>query len=619
MKLWANRQNAKTAYSEENKLRLILIAGLLGFGFTYAVPAMLSASGDKLWYSNSMFSVFVWLMASYLFLRICKRGFAGSRKKWILPGAFAFLFSVCMVFGAQLESVGSVAFTNPGMWLGILVLGICFTVVLRYLWEEIPGVCKISKKETLGKQEREPEGRISSKSFFLTAASIFICYMPVFLAVYPGFFVYDAQDELMQVITRNFSTHHPLFHVLMMGGIIQLVYKITGSYNLGIACYTLFQMAVLSGIFSYTVCRLKKEGMGKVGRIAVALYFGLFPTIVMFTLCSAKDGLFTGMVLILLLMLRELLQKPEAFFAKKLHVLLLAGSAIGMSLLRHNGFYAFVVFAIFLALTCKATGILKVWKPCVAILALILGGYFLINTAMTAVLSADDSENQELLTVPIMQMARVYAYEQDSLSKEEAETLLEILPKEALQRYTPKVSDGVKIDFNNAAYKAEPEKYLRLWAKLGAEHPFAYLNAWFMTSYGFWYPDAMMDVYRGNTVFTFTYGDSSYFGFEVEEPGYRDSRLPILEEAYRRLSLELTQQKVPVLSMLFSPGFLFWFMMAIVGKFLYDGNLKKALPYALPMLLWLTVILGPTYLVRYVVFLWFMLPVLLWDLLREEI
>ena len=88
------------------------------------------------------------------------------------------------------------------------------------------------------------------RSFFLTAVAIFLCYVPVFLAVYPGFFVYDAQDELMQVITRNFSTHHPLLHVLLLGGIIPLVYKITGSYNLGIACYTLFQMAVLSCILN---------------------------------------------------------------------------------------------------------------------------------------------------------------------------------------------------------------------------------------------------------------------------------------------------------------------------------------------------------------------------------
>lgn len=599
---------SKTAYRKNENRCLPIIAGLLGMGFVWAAPAMFAVKGDTLWYSNSFFAVLLWLLVSFGFYTICKKGFAGSNKKWILPGAFSLLFSVCMVFGARLESEGSVSFTDGSMWLCILVLGVCFSVAVRFLWEQELG--KGLEPEPAKSDERS----LHFSGILLTALAIFICYVPVFLAVYPGFFVYDAQDELMQVITRNFSTHHPLLHVLMLGGMIQLVYKITGSYNLGIACYTLFQMAVLSGLFAYAVHCLKKEGMRKGARIATALYFGLFPTIVMFSLCSAKDGLFTGMVLILTLMLRKLFCGPKEFFENKSDVVLLILSALGMSLLRHNGFYALVVFAFLAVLTCRLTGLYTAWKKGLTALAVILAGYFLINGAMTTILSAEDSENQELLTVPIMQMARVYAYEQDSLSKEDKQALCEILPHDALMRYTPKVSDGVKIDFNNEAYSKNPSKYLKLWAKLGAEHPFAYLNAWFMTSYGFWYPDAVIDVYRGNSVFTFTYEDSSYFGFETEQPGERQSRLPLLEEAYRCLSLELTQQKIPVLSMLFSPGFLFWAMMLILGKFAYDGSIRKLFPYGFMLLLWLTVILGPTYLVRYVVFLWALMPVLLWEL-----
>jgi len=603
----------KTAYGRKEKLPLPVTAGLLGLGFVWAAPAMLATEGDTLWYSNSLFSVLLWLAASFCFYTICNKGFEGSYKKWILPGAFSLLFSVCMVFGAQLESKGSVPFTDGGMWLCILLLWGCFTVLVRFVWE-----LQFNSRNVEEKQSTTEEIASEKKSGFLyvfwTALAIFICYVPVFLAVYPGFFVYDAQDELMQVITRYFSTHHPLLHVLMLGGIIQLVYKITGSYNLGIACYTLFQMAVLSGVFAYAIHCLKKEGMKKSVRIATALYFGLFPTIVMFSLCSAKDGLFTGMVLILTFMLRKLFCGPKEFFGEKGNVALLILSAMGMSLLRHNGFYALLVFALLSVVTCKLTGISVVWKKGLVTFAVILAGYFLVNGAMTMILSADDSENQELLTVPIMQMARVYAYEQDTLSEEDKQTLNEILPHDALIRYTPKVSDGVKIDFNNEIYSQNPSKYLKLWAKLGAEHPFAYLNAWFMTSYGFWYPDAVIDVYRGNSVFTFTYGDSSYFGFETEQPGERQSKLPLVQEAYRRLSLELTQQKAPVRSMLFSPGFLFWAMMLILGKFAYHRKWEKLLPYGFAVLLWLTVILGPTYLVRYVVFLWVLMPVLLWDL-----
>ena len=104
------------------------------------------------------------------------------------------------------------------------------------------------------KNRKNPEGlqiaKDEKRGAFYFAGMIFLLYIPVFLAVYPGFFVYDAQDELLQVMTRNFTTHHPLVHVLALGGMIQLVHKLTGSYNMGIACYTLFQMAVLAGILA---------------------------------------------------------------------------------------------------------------------------------------------------------------------------------------------------------------------------------------------------------------------------------------------------------------------------------------------------------------------------------
>ena len=145
------------------------------------------------------------------------------------------------------------------------------------------------------------------------------------------------------------------------------------------------------------------------------------------------------------------------------------------------------------------------------------------------------------------------------------------------------------------------------------KHPFTYLNAWFMTSYGFWYPDTVIDVYRGNSVFTFTYGDSSYFGYETEQPGSRDSKLPLLDALYRNLSLEVFQQKVPVISMLFSPGFLFWVFAYVLCFWWYAKAGQRTMPYMLAMLIWMTFLLGPTYLVRYVVYLWCLLPVLIFD------
>lgn len=594
-----------TAYLKDGEIRNKAEAFLLSLGTVWALPWMLKLPGDKLAFSGSILSVFVFAALFCLFIRVLNHGFEGKKRKWILPGLFGLAISFCMVAGTQLDLYESVPFENFRMWLAVLMLSLAVALIVRYFWDCI----WVRKSRGEVWDEAAEDSAFKVKNWLFKAGIIFLCYLPVFLAVYPGFFVYDAQDEYLQVVTRNFSTHHPLVHVLLLGGIIQLFYKLTGSYNIGIACYTVFQMLVMAGVFGWCIERLKMRGLKKPGRVLLTLYFGLCPVLVMFSLCSAKDGLFTGMLLIMILLLQEMCSAPEQFLTNKRLLLLLGVSSLGMMLLRHNGFYAFLVFVPFLVVSLR-----KYFKKLLVYLLLIIAVYFTADKGLTVVFHADASENQEMLTVPIMQMARVYNTS-DTVSEEDKELLYRYLPEEALDRYVPKVSDGVKISFNNQAFAEDKGSFLKLWLKWGAENSFTYMNAWFMTSYGFWYPDTVIDVYRGNTVFTYTYEDSSYFGYEVEQPGYRESKIPWLDELYRKMSLEVFQQKVPVLSMLFSPGAMFWCMMFLLGGLCYWGRWKRCLPFLLPVLVWLTVILGPTYLVRYVVFLWCIVPLLIWEVI----
>ena len=603
------KETAIIAYEKHREWKRRLLAALLSFAGVCALSRMLKTGGDAIAFTNSIFSVLTFLALYLLMEKILKASFRGKKRRWILPGLFGTAFSFCMIAGVQLDTRGSVPFTDPLMWLAILAGAVVMTLSVRYFWDLIDGKQReraVSRQKE-GEATDQGEKRWNTFSgWFLPSALIFVMYLPVFLAVYPGFFVYDAQDELMQVVTRSFSTHHPLVHVLMLGGIIQAVYKLTGSYNAGIACYTVFQMLVMAGIFGWCIRKLEKWGVGKGYRILTTLYFGLCPVLVMFSLCSAKDGLFAGMLLIMTILLTELFKAPEEFWKQKGKLLLLLAASLGMMLLRHNGFYAFAVFSVLTVIYLK-----KDRKKAALYFGGILATYLVVSAGLTGILRADASENQEMLTVPISQMARVYQNRKEELPPEEKELLYQYLPQEALEHYTPKVSDGVKVHFNNQAYEADRGSFLKLWLKWGTENPFTYLNAWFMTSYGFWYPDTVIDVYRGNTVFTYTYEDSSYFGYEVEQPGTRQSKLPWLSEIYRRMSLEIFQQRIPVVSMLFSPGFLFWMSAFILCFWGYHGRWKKVMALMPVMLCWLTVLLGPTYLTRYVVYLWAVLPVIL--------
>lgn len=240
-----------------------------------------------------------------------------------------------------------------------------------------------------------------------------------------------------------------------------------------------------------------------------------------------------------------------------------------------------------------------------------MAGCLLINGGLKLTLHADDSEYQELLTVPIQQLARTCKYAPEAFSEEDMEILHEVLDEEVLSLYTPRLSDPVKYRFDNAAFGQDKGRYAKLWLRVGMKKPLIYLNAWLMTSYGFWYPDTVINVYGGNTVFTFTYKDNSYFGYEVEQPGVRESKIPWLDEVYRKLSLEVWKEKAPVISWLFSPGAMFWLYAFLFAWLLNNRRYELLYPFLPIFLIWLTVLLGPTYLPRYVLFFWYCLPLFL--------
>lgn len=525
----------------------------------------------------------------------------------LIAGIFSLLFSAAILFGARLDSVENVDIKDVTLWLQLVAFTVIFTGLVLLIWRLMGGlrgrgmssVGKMAEKITNVLKMTDAGADVAAFLFLL------LCWLPVFLAVYPGFFVYDAQDEYVQVATRVFSTHHPLVHVLLLGGIICGVHKLTDSYNLGIACYMVFQMALAAGGFTFLFSYLRKKKISRVLRLIGLIWLGLFPTVVMFTLCSAKDALFTLALLLLLVCLLEM-GTEEAFFESKGWRILFVCSGAAMMLLRNNGFYAFLVMIPLLLFLKKNHR-----RQVLFLSACAVAGCLLINSGLKMALHADDSEYQELLTVPIQQLARTYKYAPEAFSEGDREILYEVLDEEALSLYTPRLSDPVKYRFDNETFGNNKGRYAGLWLRVGLKKPLIYLNAWWMTSYGFWYPDTVINVYGGNTVFTFTYKDNSYFGYEVELPGVRESKIPWLDEVYRKLSLEVWKERIPVVSWLFSPGAMFWFYAFLFAWLLNNRRYEIMYPFLPIFLLWLTVLLGPTYLPRYVLFFWYALPLFL--------
>ncbi len=527
---------------------------------------------------------------------------------WLMSGLFGILSGLFLVLGYQLENYDSINLTDRNALFIMLCIMAVFTVDTRYVWKNYDQALNGGKLfGILSIKGKKPSEKTTFKEYIVTWGILILMNLPVLLATNPGFFVYDAQEELNEVLTRSFTTHHPLLHVLLLGGTIALGHKLTGSWNAGIFLYIFLQMLVITAIFAYIVGYMKERGIATKSRIIWICYYGLFPTIVMYTLCSSKDGLFSAFLLLLTVLLIQLCDDLEEFLNNKYKCIAFVVSAVLMPCFRHNGFYAYLVFVpIALVMLRK-----NIKRLLIALLIIPVVLYLVISSILAAALTSGETHNQEMLTVPIMQMARVYNYQQEYMTQEEIDTIKTYIPEENLSMYTPRVSDLVKIGFNNELYEADKSDFWKLWAELFIKHPMTYVNAWFLTSYGYWYPPALINVYKGTTVFTFTYEDSSYFGYETELPGERHSLLPAIDDLYRYLSIGTFHDDAPVLYLFFSPGLLIIIYIFILFYRIYKKNAKGVLPFLPIVLVWLTVLLGPTYLVRYVVVLWTAFPLLM--------
>lgn len=583
------------------------------------VMALGDATGVR--YSNSMLSVMLFILLLVLGRIVCPL-FAVVEKAWKVKAyIFSMLLSTALHIGAEYEFYDGVDFAKPSIYINTICLAIAMAPFVAYLWRKPRDLDVIDRDEN---EKDKASGKISEPksfrsstpfNFFYVWAIIFLFWMPVFFALYPGAFVYDATEEYVEVISRQFTMHHPLLHVLALGGIVHLFEYIGAGANFGIAVYVLLQMLVMSAALSFVVLSLQRWGVTKRYAFMAVLFFSIFPLFPLYAVCTAKDGLFTVFLLVAIVSMGNIIrstqqtQSPASAPYMSDMVIFLVSSTL-MMMLRNNGLYAYGATAIIVAVVMivdrrKVKSLPGTTTRLLILMALSivlsLGGTRILKLAT----GATDGEHQELLTVPIQQLARTYTYSPEAFTPDEESLLKAFIPEEYLTTYTPRVSDVLKSGFDNRYYESHRALFYRLWLTIGARRPLTYLNAHLGTAYGYLYPDALNNVYKGNAMYTFTYTDSSYFGFETEPPGTRESMLPALELLIEKFSLTLFQQKCPVLSMLFAPGFVFW-----VFLFMLFGYVdRKNLPMLLPVLMtFATVLMGPTTLVRYVLILWYIIP-----------
>lgn len=518
---------------------------------------------------------------------------------------FAFSFEI----GYRIENIGYLDFSDATLFINLMWKTLLFSIIIFFLWQ-FGGSFATRIKEKSGTTKAGAffiKHKDFSLPFWGRVLLLLLLWLPVFLSIFPGAFAYDAHNEWMQVKEGIITSHHPVLHVLLVGYCLEFAYAAFGSYNVGIAIYTIIQMVLLATIFSYTLSFLKRYGIPSYARALMLLYFGCSPVVQLFAVSVTKDTLFAGAFLLFLLCLIDMRCETAEFFQRKSRQFLFVLSALGTMILRNNGLYVVIIMLFLICILYRAW-----WKRLLPAILSIAAIYCIYIGPVYGLLNVEAGGMQEMFSVPLQQMARTYNYDYDGLAPGEREKLEALIPKEDLEAYRPKVADFVKTNFKSDVFEADKAGYMKLWAKWGLEHPLTYINSFLINTVDFWYPKAIVDGYE------YGGGETDYFDYSVNEPGTRIAMLPNVHAFYEKLSTDRATAQNPIVQLLMNPGVYLLLFVYIGGYFWFKKRKVFFLPWLAVMLSWLTVLLGPIALIRYVLIFYFALPVFLSMLLQPK-
>lgn len=515
-----------------------------------------------------------------------------------------FLIALSTVVGHTLFEQHRTFRTLPefGRMAGQIILVTLVTSVVVHLL--LVGMTKLREKQVptrIGKKEY-----CNWQVFLFYSAIIFLCWFPVFLAYYPSVFAYDAEGQLYQVLAHDYSTHHPLIHTLFLGMFFRFGGNVLGSYSAGMAVHSLVQMLLMAMIFGHILMFLYREKTSVVLRLILCGFYALFPTNSILAISTTKDVLFSGLVL---LFLGKIYQRGKGRVSFFLITAL-------MLLFRNNAVYAYVVsIPLFYLVWRKAKreqseekkdravevpkekGKAWLWRVCMVAVPLLL--FVVCSALLKQATAAYNGSPREMLSVPLQQMARTRVQHEEEIPAELQKELDSYLSSEwVFAAYNPYLADPVK---SRAVIHDNPAGLIQTWLKLGLQFPMTYVDAFLDNSIGYWYlaDKSHSTIYGVGTESGFGYLSTDNrtmpAGCEIIEHSY----LPGLRAFLEKIVSDNEYQKIPMLSVVFAPAFYWWLLCLYLVFFWQRKEYQMLLPGIFLVVYYLTLLLSPTVLIRY--------------------
>lgn len=569
--------------------RIVLV--ILSFLGSYGVCYLLELTGS-MHPDYSVMSVFL-AVVNYILLKRIRRDQA--RRHFIYSVVFCYLFSLILILGYQLDRYGMTDCGIRGKGL-ILLRAFCLGVAVFPFGDML--FCLIEKIPFGVDWEGKPwkKGAVFGISF----GSVFLMWIPVWLAYYPLVMSYDFHRQVNEAYKGWvwFNSYQPLIHTWLIWLFLQIGGAL-GSNEAGMGLFALFQMLVVSAAMGYSCVSIYKMVRRKWAPVLAVLFYGLFPFCSVSMMIGTKDAIFSALFLTFTILLTErCLYRRERRWIMEIPMVV---TAVLMMLFRYNALYAVAAFGVLSLIFAKGREKLRIFLLCAV---MTVGGKAAQEGMQYGLGTQIRGSSVEKYSVPIQQFARVGYYHSEDMEPEIYALVDKYVSAESWQGHMPALADASRsgVDFAGV-WEPDMAQVAKDWFRVGLAYPNEFIDAFLCVTEGFWFPDDRTfcemqgwgEGDRHGAIFTNNSSSS-----ETYEGIRHDSKFPWLEERLEDIVSNNAFYHWPVVSLLFKPAIYTLSLVMTAVALLYRKQRKQAFLCLFPLVYFGTMLLGPTVQFRYV-------------------
>ena len=305
----------------------------------------------------------------------------------------------------------------------------------------------------------------------------------LFGAKYPGLLTFDSFKQLSQILTNTYSNHHPYYHTQIIRLFFNIGYRLFGDVNAAVATYNVFSIIVMAFCFSYCVYTIWQITRNKMLALFIYLWYMLMPYHMIYSFTVWKDVLFGAAVTFFVIGCYRIVQHIGR--NNMCNIFVMICGAFGMCLLRSNGWIAFV-----LSTVCFLLSYGKSYKKISLIFIGVIVTTFILKQPVLDALHVTQPDMVESLSIPIQQIARVIA-EENEITDEQKELLNQVIDVEKIpETYNNRLSDPIKelirAKDNQEYIQSHIPDFIKLYVQLGLRYPHLYIESWIDQTRGYW-------------------------------------------------------------------------------------------------------------------------------------